>query len=119
MSFFQKMHDGMEAGLPITCASCSRIQPGSWRCDRKNTCGGPHSGRDFPDYSGPLQRSHFHERCLVCGSGTISHLMVIPNMPTRFGLCAAHVPIFQNFTPAGEQFMDRIIQPPVLIALPT
>lgn len=118
MSFFLKMQQGMENGLPITCASCKFIQEGSWRCNRKDTCGGPHSGRDFPDYDGPLQRKLWYERCLVCGEGKPTHSMIVPDATTRFGLCSEHAKIFQkNFIPVGAQIIGRIIQPPVVIAL--
>jgi hypothetical protein len=106
----------MGKGLPITCASCFHLNTAVWKCDRKDTCGGPMVGRDFPDYEGVLNRDRFQERCLVCGGGALSHSMLIGT--TRFGLCAEHVSIFQTLKSPTGHITDRIIPPPVILELP-
>lgn len=116
MSFFERMQIGMAQGLPITCSSCFHLNNATWRCDRKDTCGGPMTGRDFPEYHGVLSRERFQERCLVCGEGKLSHSMLVGN--TRFGLCVAHVAIFRTLKSPTGHITDRIIPPPTIIELP-
>lgn len=116
MSFLDRMLTGMSKGLPITCASCFHLNTTVWKCDRKDTCGGPMVGRDFPDYTGPLNREKLQERCLVCGEGKLSHSMLVG--ATRFGLCATHVEIFRKLKSPTGHITDRIIAPPVILELP-
>jgi hypothetical protein len=115
------MQTAMAQGLPITCASCCHLatpEHALWRCNRLDTCGGPLSGRDFPDYDGVISRDRFQERCLCCGGENLSHTMIVPGTTTRFGLCALHAPIFEQTKTIEGHTTDRIIQRPVLIALP-
>jgi len=117
MSFFEQLQARMENGLPITCASCTFLDAVAWRCNRKDTCGGPMNGRDFPDYEGPLLRTRFHERCLCCG-GDPTYSMIVPGTTTRFGLCDAHQPLFVMMKTVTGALTDRIIPQPVILAVP-
>lgn len=108
-------------GLPITCSTCKlldRETPGTWRCNQKGKCGGPFVGRDFPAYDGPINRSHWRERCLCCGSSALVATMIVPGSETRFGLCAAHVSIFERPL-KGEQLVGQLIAAPIVMRLAT
>lgn len=121
MSFFKRMTEAMSQGLPITCASCCHLTTPEhqlWRCSRQESCGGPLSGRDFPDYDGVISRARFQERCLCCGIDELSHVMLVTGSTTRFGLCAEHVEIFRAPKTIEGHTTDRIIPPLVLIELP-
>ena len=97
----------MAGGLPITCSTCPAYYAGNGRCGKKS-CGGPVFGRDFPDYSGPIPRRSFAERCLVCGEGAIKALLMVNT--TRFGLCARHQTFYETLAPFAPK--DQVLPPP-------
>jgi len=63
------------------------------RCGQ-TTCGGPASGRAFPDYNGPIPRANFAAACLVCFRPDPTHLVVVGD--DKFGLCDEHYHIFDH-----------------------
>lgn len=102
--------NALSAGAPVTCATCRLFHEGNGFCG-KTDCGGPSAGRDFPSYEGPIPRTRFVERCLVCGSGEIKYQ--IAGLPTKFSLCKKHRGVFDHIQP------DTVLKHPVtIIALP-
>ena len=60
-------------------------------------------GRTFPDYAGPIEREWFASRCLVCGRSEIGYQIIIPDEPTRFGLCSEHFTVFDAHQPVSDR----------------
>lgn len=92
--------EAMQAGAPTTCATCVHWHANNGYCGIE-TCGGPPRGRDFPDYEGPIPREKFVERCLICGDGNITHMIV--GLGTKFSLCWRHRKVFEKLSPIPDQ----------------
>ena len=101
----------MNAGAPVTCATCKFFHEGEMRCG-KTECGGPTRGRDFPSYDGPIPRDKFADRCLICGAGSVQFLIV--GLPTKFALCKNHRDVFSHITanPGEINYPVRIVATP-------
>jgi len=104
--------EALKAGMPITCASCPLLHEGNGQCG-KTKCGGPGKGLDFPDYAGPIPRELLVERCLVCGSGEVNHLIL--GLPTKFSLCEAHKNVYAY---VGQDDPEKIKLPVAVIVIP-
>jgi hypothetical protein len=94
----QAVKEALQAGFPITCASCEYLhnaqKTDAQNCGRLLTCGGPIFGRSFPDYKGPLTPEALEKICLICGSQTIDfHILAGLR---RLGLCFKHRAVFSR-----------------------
>lgn len=105
------VNKAIEAGAPITCATCRLYHERQGYCGEL-ACGGPGAGRDFPVYDGPIPRIKFSERCLVCGSEEIVGLIV--GLPTKFALCLKHKKVYDHVGSAH----GKVKHPVTVIELP-
>jgi hypothetical protein len=103
----------LSQGAPVTCATCRHFHEGNMHCAQPE-CGGPGVGRDFPIYDGPIPRSKFIERCLVCGGDRIEFHIVMGEDKTKFALCKKHRNTYSHVgAPEG-----KLRHPVKLIAIP-
>jgi hypothetical protein len=97
----------MRHGAPLTCATCRHFHDNRGWCGKQETCGGPPSGRDFPDYDGPVTRSNFATRCLICGHGEITTHALVGK--TKFGLCTVHRRVFVHVGRDPGQLVHPVV----------
>lgn len=93
----EQITEATSKGLPITCATCKHMwadQGLKENCGKQATCGGPTSGRAFPDYDGPISRANFASCCLLCFRPEPTFLVVVGE--TKFGLCDEHYHVFDH-----------------------
>lgn len=104
--------NALSKGAPLTCASCPFFHEGNGYCG-KLECGGPGAGKDFPLYAGPIPRESFIDRCLVCGDGSPTHIII--GLPTKFGLCQKHRRVYDY---VGQADYNKMKHPVNVIEIP-
>lgn len=97
----------MQMGYAFVCSHCAKLQrpaaKGIRACEAANSikeCGGPLSGKAFPEYEGPLTRDAIADLCFRCGKQS-SNLVQVGG--TGFvGACKEHVEMLR---PQSSQAM--------------
>lgn len=87
----------VRGGLSFPCALCDRHWSG---CDRGlshcgvELCGGPLSGRTFPEYRGPLPKGDWPMLCFRCGEDgkdeALELFKVIGGGEKKLAVCKEH-----------------------------
>lgn len=97
-----KIAEAVRGGLSPVCATCKKFWEGQERglqgCTGRS-CAGPLSGKDFPEYEGPI--SDFSRWCFVCGEESTCAVQA-PQSIRMIGVCDTHIKMFRN-SPKDEE----------------
>lgn len=82
----------LRLGYAFPCAFCERLHVFRGKkapsCEMES-CGGPFSGRSFPDYKGPLTRSTLATHCFMCGDDVKE--AIVAKDGGYIGVCDKHL----------------------------
>lgn len=98
-----KLKEALTKGFNVICATCQHhwdgVDKGRSSCGDKE-CGGPVSGKEFPNYKGDIIRERFDSFCICCLKPELKFKIAV-NGKAAFGLCALHEKAF-HFLKTGD-----------------